>query len=61
MSKHDEFTQEQLQKLGQRIKSLRIEKGYTNYEHFVYEHNIPRAQFGGTNEVKIYGLAACSK
>lgn len=32
--------------LGERIKSLRIAKGYTNYEYFAYEHNIPRAQFG---------------
>ncbi len=38
--------QAELAKLGKRIKSLRIEKGYTNYEYFAYEHNIPRAQFG---------------
>ena len=35
-----------LQKLGQRIKDLRIKKGYTSYEYFAYEHNISRAQFG---------------
>ena len=46
MSKHDEFSKEQLKKLGDRIKTLRISKGYTNYEYFAYEHNIPRAQFG---------------
>lgn len=46
MSKHDDFSKEQLKKLGERIKSLRIAKGYTNYEYFAYEHNIPRAQFG---------------
>lgn len=37
---------EELQKLGARIKALRLEKGYSNYEHFAYEHNISRAQFG---------------
>ncbi|MGZ3749635.1 MAG: helix-turn-helix domain-containing protein [Flavisolibacter sp.] len=37
---------EQLQRLGKRIKNLRIEKGYTSYEYFAYEHNISRAQFG---------------
>ena len=37
---------EQLKKLGARIKSLRIEKGYTSYEYFAYEHGISRAQFG---------------
>ena len=35
-----------LEKLGERIKSLRIESGYTNYEYFAFEHDIPRAQFG---------------
>jgi transcriptional regulator with XRE-family HTH domain len=33
-------------KVGKRIRELRIEKGYTNYEYFAYEHGIPRAQFG---------------
>jgi transcriptional regulator with XRE-family HTH domain len=37
---------EDLQKLGRRIKQLRIQKGYTNYEYFAYEHNISRTQFG---------------
>ena len=35
-----------LQKLGKRIKSLRIAKGYTSYEYFAYDHDISRAQFG---------------
>lgn len=35
-----------LVKLGKRIKSLRIKKGYSNYEYFAYEHNLPRAQYG---------------
>ncbi len=38
--------EEDLQKLGRRIKQLRIQKGYTNYEYFAYEHNISRTQFG---------------
>lgn len=35
-----------LVRLGERIKSLRIKKGYTSYEYFAYDHNISRAQFG---------------
>lgn len=35
-----------LKKLGERIKEIRISKGYTSYEYFAYEHNISRAQFG---------------
>ena len=38
--------EDQLQKLGARIKDLRIRKGYTSYEYFAYEHDISRAQFG---------------
>jgi transcriptional regulator with XRE-family HTH domain len=32
--------------LGERIRQLRIEKGYSNYENFAFEKDIPRAQFG---------------
>ncbi len=42
----EDFKQEQLKKLADRIKQLRIEKGYTSYEYFAYDHNIPRAQYG---------------
>lgn len=39
-------SEEELQKLGKRIKQLRISKGYKNYEIFAYEHGINRAQYG---------------
>lgn len=42
----EEIPNEDLRKLGERIKSLRIKAGYTSYEHFAYKHEIPRAQFG---------------
>ena len=32
--------------IGERIKSLRIQIGYDNYEKFAYRHDLPRAQFG---------------
>jgi transcriptional regulator with XRE-family HTH domain len=35
-----------LKKLGERIKQLRIERGYSSYEYFAYEFEISRAQFG---------------
>ncbi|MGA3014939.1 MAG: hypothetical protein ABSD71_13005 [Bacteroidales bacterium] len=35
-----------LEILGKRIRDLRIKMGYSNYEYFAYEHDIPRAQFG---------------
>lgn len=37
---------EDMKKLGKRIKQLRIGKGYSNYETFAYENNIPRSQYG---------------
>lgn len=40
------FAEEELQKLGSRIKQLRIQKGYTSYEYFAYEKDISRAQYG---------------
>ena len=46
MPEHDEFTKEQLQKIGERIKALRKAKGYTNYEHFAYDNGINRVQYG---------------
>lgn len=39
-------TEEELQKLGARIKDLRLASGFTSYELFAYEHGISRAQFG---------------
>jgi hypothetical protein len=35
-----------LDMIGKRIKDLRIKKGYSNYEYFAYEHDLPRAQYG---------------
>jgi transcriptional regulator with XRE-family HTH domain len=32
--------------LGKRIKEIRIKLGYSNYENFAFEHDIPRAQYG---------------
>ncbi len=45
-TKHDKYTQQQLHNLGERLRSLRKQKGYKNYEKFAYEHDIPRAQYG---------------
>ena len=39
-------TDKRLIKLANRIRQLRTEQGYTNYEYFAYEHDIPRSQFG---------------
>ena len=41
-----EDREEVLKKIGQRMKEIRKEKGYKNYELFAYENGIPRAQYG---------------
>lgn len=38
--------EDDLEKLGRRIKQLRIQKGYTNYEYFAYDNHISRTQYG---------------
>jgi transcriptional regulator with XRE-family HTH domain len=35
-----------LGKLATRIKTLRIQKGFSNYEHFANESGISRTQYG---------------
>ena len=36
----------EIKKLAKRIKSLRIERGYSSYESFAVENGIHRAQYG---------------
>ena len=35
-----------IKKIGERIKQLRLEKGYKSYELFAFENEIDRAQYG---------------
>ena len=42
----DTHLQEEMLKIGNRIKELRIKKGFTSYEYFAYEHDFSRSQFG---------------
>ena len=35
-----------IRKIGERVKELRIKKGYTSYETFAFEHELPRVQYG---------------
>jgi len=39
-------TDEVLQKMGKRIRELRIKKGFSNMDVFAYEHGFARAQYG---------------
>lgn len=33
--------------IGQKLKKLRLEKGYRSYETFAYEYDLPRVQYIG--------------
>ena len=46
MAEQDKYIDEQLENFGRRLKALRKEKGYTNYEQFAYKNEIGRAQYG---------------
>lgn len=36
----------QLENIGNRLRKLRIEKGYSNYEIFAFDHDLNRANYG---------------
>lgn len=47
MANSDLLTSEnELKKIGLRLKSLRKSKGYTSPDKFSYEHNLNRSQYG---------------
>ena len=41
----DQYINSKISQLGNRIKSLRLSKGFTNAEKFAYEHDISRSQY----------------
>jgi transcriptional regulator with XRE-family HTH domain len=53
--------EDQLVKLGARIKALRIKAGYTSYETFAYEHGLPRAQYGRYEQGKDLRFSSLAK
>ena len=42
----EEEVAKQLENFGNRLKQIRKQKGYTNYEHFAYKHGFNRVQYG---------------
>ena len=46
MAKKDTYTEKQLANFGNKLRELRIARGFSNYEQFAFEHNLPRAQYG---------------
>lgn len=46
MAQKEEYVENQLENLGNRFRELRIKKGYSNYEQFAFDHEIPRTQYG---------------
>ena len=46
-----------LKKLGDRFRQIRIAQGYSNYEQFAFDNELPRAQYADMNKERIYDLA----
>lgn len=51
---------EELKKIGDRLKKIRKEKGYSSPDKFAYEHGINRSQYGkyeaGSEDLRISSL-----
>lgn len=52
---------EQLESVGNKLRLLRISKGYTNYEYFAFENNIGRSQYGAYERGQNMNLATLIK
>lgn len=46
MANKEDYTIQQLENLAKRLRELRKEKGFSNYEQFAFENDIPTAQYG---------------
>jgi len=46
MADKDDYTIQQLESLAKRLREVRKERGFSNYEQFAFENEIPRAQYG---------------
>jgi transcriptional regulator with XRE-family HTH domain len=49
-----------LKKVGERMRQIRLKKGFTNYENFAFENNLGRSQYGkyenGTEDLRLSSL-----
>jgi len=39
------FSEKNVKRIADKIKQLRIDKGYTSYENFAYENDLSRVQY----------------
>jgi hypothetical protein len=39
------FSEKNIKRIANKIKQLRIDKGYTSYENFAYENDLSRVQY----------------
>ena len=46
MANKDDYTIQQIESLAKRLKEVRKERGFSNYEQFAFENEISRAQYG---------------
>jgi len=46
MQRDDKNIAEIQKRIGERLKELRIDRGYTNYEHFAFSNDVSRSNYG---------------
>lgn len=45
MKKQPLISDKRIKAIGKRLRQLRVEKGYSSYDFFAWEHKIPRMQY----------------
>lgn len=51
--KEDELLNLTLKQIGQRLADLRKQAGYSSYENFAFDHNLPRMQYWRMEKGKV--------
>ena len=54
IAKRDEYTAKRLELLAERFEQFRPERGYTNYEQFAFDNELPRA--GCTTKIPFWEI-----
>lgn len=57
----EDYQKEQMKKIASSLKRLRIERGYSNYDHLAYDIGMSRSQYGAYENGKNMTMATLMK
>jgi hypothetical protein len=58
VQKQEEQFDPRLTRVGEKLKELRIKKGYSSYEQFAFDNELPRSGYGDHEKGKNMTLAS---